>query len=112
MDGSVPWGLGYLKSDKPWITRRSFSYEMERGVGGSLSGRLDPSCLRSDDLGRSGGLAFLSASPLDGRPATKTCWVAARMSSSSIEYLLARLNKLSIVVGGFLTSDSKNGVPG
>ncbi|RVX20132.1 hypothetical protein CK203_004760 [Vitis vinifera] len=36
-----------------------------------------------------GGLAFLSASPLDGRPATKTCWVAARTSSSSIEYLLA-----------------------
>ncbi|RVW48951.1 hypothetical protein CK203_095635 [Vitis vinifera] len=36
----------------------------------------------------------------------------ARTSSSSIEYLFARLNKSSIVVGGFLASDSKNGVPG
>ena len=85
---------------------------MERGMRGGLSGRLGPSCLRSDGLGRSGGLAFLSASPLDGRPATKTCWVAARTSSSSIEYLLAHLNKSSIVVGGFLASDSKNGVSG
>ncbi|RVX00808.1 hypothetical protein CK203_026372 [Vitis vinifera] len=36
-------------------------------------------------------------------------WVAAHTSSSSIEYLLARRNKSSIVVGGFLASDSKNG---
>ncbi|RVX15062.1 hypothetical protein CK203_007696 [Vitis vinifera] len=85
---------------------------MERGVRGGISGRLDPSCLRSDGFGRSGGLVFLSALLLDGRPATKTCWVAARTSSSSIEYLLARLNKSSIVVGGFLASDSKNGVLG
>ena len=112
VDGSVPMGLGHLKSDKPWIIGRSFSYDMERGVRGGISGRLGPSCLRSDGFGRSGGLVFLSVLLLDGRPATKTCWVAARTSSSSIEYLLARLNKSSIVVGGFLASDSKNGVPG
>ena len=112
MDGSVPWGLSHLKSDKPWIIGRSFSYDMERVVRGGLFERLGPSYLRSDGLGRSGGLAFLSASPLDGRPATKTCWVAARTSSSSIEYLLICLNKSSIVVGDFLASHSKNGVLG
>ncbi|RVW70980.1 hypothetical protein CK203_050596 [Vitis vinifera] len=85
---------------------------MERGVRGSSSGRVDPSCLLLDGLDRSGSLAFLSAPLLDACPATKTCWVAACTSSSSIEYLLARRNKSSIVVGGFLVSDSKNGVPG
>ena len=79
---------------------------------GGLSGRLGPSCLRSDGLGRSGGLALLSVPLLDACPATRTCWVAAHASSSSIEYLFARLNKSSIVVGDFLASDSKNGVPG
>ncbi|RVW22445.1 hypothetical protein CK203_099234 [Vitis vinifera] len=107
--GSVSRGLGHLKSDKPWIIGRSFSYDMERGVRGGLSGRLDPSCLRSDDLGRSGSLTLLSVPLLDVCPATRTCWVAARTSSSNIEYLFARLNKSSIVVGGFLASDSKNG---
>ena len=80
---------------------------MERGVRGGISGRLGPSCLRSDGLGRFGSLALLSAPLLDAYPATKTCWVAARTSSSSIEYLLARRNKSSIVVGGFLASDFK-----
>ncbi|WKA08936.1 hypothetical protein VitviT2T_026618 [Vitis vinifera] len=85
---------------------------MENGVRGGISGRLSPFCLRSDGLGRSESLALLSAPPLDACPATKTCWVAARTSSSSIEYLLARRNKSSIVVRGFFASDSKNGVPG
>ncbi|RVW59126.1 hypothetical protein CK203_105522 [Vitis vinifera] len=35
-------GLGHLKSDKPWIIGRSFSYDMERGVRSGLSGRLGP----------------------------------------------------------------------
>ncbi|KAL6320938.1 hypothetical protein AAG906_010747 [Vitis piasezkii] len=43
--------------------------------------------------------------PLATCPMTMTCWVAARTSSSSIEYLLARLNKSSIVVGGFWRLD-------
>ncbi|KAL6320521.1 hypothetical protein AAG906_007600 [Vitis piasezkii] len=84
---------------------------MERGVRGVNFGRLCSSCLQPDGLGRSGSLAFLSAPLLDACPTTKICWVAARTSSSSIEYLLARRNKSSIVVGGFLASDSKNGVP-
>ena len=68
-------------------------------------------CLRSDGLSRSGILALLSAPLLDACPATKICWLAARTSYLSIEYLLARRNKSSIVVGGFLASNSKNGVP-
>ncbi|RVW84097.1 hypothetical protein CK203_040606 [Vitis vinifera] len=111
LDGFVPSGLGHLKSDMSWIIGRSFSYDMERGVRGGISGRIGPSCLQSDGLGRSESLALLSAPLLDACPATKTCWVAARTSSSSIEYLLSRRNKSSIIVGGFLASDSKNGVP-
>ena len=42
---------------------------------------------------------------------TRTCCVAAWTSSSSMEYLFARLNKLSIVDGGFLVRDSNKGVP-
>ncbi|KAL6327621.1 hypothetical protein AAG906_022040 [Vitis piasezkii] len=63
---------------------------MERGVRGGSSGRLGPSCLRSDSLGWSGSLALLSAPLLDACPATKICW-----------YLLSRRNKSSIVVRGF-----------
>ena len=43
-------------------------------------------------------------------PVTKICCVAARTLSSSIEYLFARLNRSSMVTGGFLARDSKNGV--
>ena len=43
---------------------------------------------------------------------TKTYWVVAWTLSSSMEYLLAHLNKSSIVVGGFLAKDSKKGIPG
>ena len=46
------------------------------------------------------------------RLVTKTCWVAARTSSLSMEYLFTRLNRLSIVAGGFFVTESKNDVPG
>ncbi|RVX19340.1 hypothetical protein CK203_008714 [Vitis vinifera] len=77
--------------------RRSFSYDMERGVRAAYPG--DSALPASDRTapGQSGGLTFLSVPPLDACLATKTCWVAARTSSSSIEYFLARLNKSSIV---------------
>ncbi|KAL6318204.1 hypothetical protein AAG906_035709 [Vitis piasezkii] len=73
MDGSVSMGLGHLKSDNPWIIGRSFSYDTVRGVRGGLSGRLGPPCLWSTGFGRSGGLACLSASSLEARPAANTC---------------------------------------
>lgn len=57
------------------------------------------------------GLKFLVASLLAAWPTTRTCCVAARMSSFSMEYLFARWNRSSMVVGGFLARDSKKGVP-
>ena len=65
-----------------------------------------------DDPGWLGALKLLMASLLVVWPATRTCCVAARMSSSSMGYLLARRNKSSMVVGGFLARDSKKGVLG
>ena len=41
-----------------------------------------------------------------------TVWVAARILSSNIEYLLAHLYNSSIVVGGSKDSDWKKGVDG
>ena len=58
------------------------------------------------------GLEFLAESFLTFRLVTKTCWVAARTSSLSMEYLFVRLNKSFIVAGGFLVRNSKNDVPG
>ena len=49
---------------------------------------------------------------LAGWLVTKTYWVVARTSSSSIEYLFAHLNRSSIDIGGFLVRDSKKSVPG
>ena len=77
-----------------------------------MSGGRRSSCPLLDDLGWLGALKLLVASLLKAWPATKTCYVAARMSSSSMEYLLARRNKSSMDVGGFLARDSKKGVPG
>ena len=70
------------------------------------------SCPLLDDLRWLGALKLLVASLLVAWPTTKTCCVAARTSSSSMEYLLARRNKSSMDVGGFLARDSKKGVPG
>ena len=58
------------------------------------------------------GLELLTWSFLVGWLVTRTYWVAVRMSSSSMEYLLARLNKSSIVASSFLARDSKNDIPG
>ena len=105
-------GPGHLKLDRSWITRMSFSYDTVKSVSGGSSGQLCSSYLRPDDLGWPRGLELLSESLLDVRLATKICWVVAHTSSSSIEYLLACWNKSSIVVEGFLASNSKNGVLG
>ena len=57
------------------------------------------------------GFELLAWLFLVGRLVTRTYWVATRTSSSSIEYLFARLNRSSIVVGGFFARNLKNGVP-
>ena len=77
-----------------------------------MSGRRRSSCPLLDDPGWLGAPKLLVASLLVAWPATRTCCVTARTSSSSMEYLLARRNKLSMDVGGFLARDSKKGVPG
>ena len=77
-----------------------------------MSGSRRSSCPLLDDPGWLGALKLLVASFLVAWPATRTCYVAARTSSSSMEYLLARRNKSSMDVGGFLARDSKKGVPG
>ena len=46
-------------------------------------------------------LGFLISSFLADWPATKICCVAAWTSSSNIEYFFARLNRSSMVTGGF-----------
>ena len=105
-------GLGHLKLDSSQIIGRSFSYDTVRGVSGGSSEWLCSPCLQPDDLCWFRGLKLLSASVLVDCPVTRICWVAARTSYSSIEYLFARQNRSSMVVGGFLASDLKNGVPG
>ena len=102
-------GLGHLKPSRSRIIGSSFSYDLVRGVRMS-SGRRS-SCPLLDDLRWLGALKLLVVSPLAAWPATRTYCVAARTSSSSMEYLLARRNKLSMDVGGFLARDSKKGVP-
>ena len=77
-----------------------------------MNGGRRSSCPLLDDPGWLGALKLLVASLLVACPATRTCCVAARMSSSSMEYLLACRNKSSMDVGGFLARDSKKGVPG
>ena len=76
-----------------------------------MSGRRRSSCPLLDDLGWLGASKLLVASLLATWPATRTCCVAARMSSSNMEYLPTRRNKSSMDVGGFLARDSKKGVP-
>ena len=110
--GSALMGPGHLKSDSSGIIGRSFSYDTVRGVSGGSSGWLCLPCLQPSSLYWFGSLEFLSASFLAGCSVTRICWVAAYTSSSSIEYLFARWNRSSIVVGGFLASDLKNGVLG
>ena len=77
-----------------------------------MSGGRRSSCPLLDDLEWFGALKLLVASLLAAWPTTRTCCVAARTSSSSMEYLPARWNKSSMDVGGFLARDSKKGVPG
>ena len=57
------------------------------------------------------GLELPTRSFLVGRLVTRTCYVATRTSSLSMEYLFACLNRSSIVASGFLARNSKNGVP-
>ena len=76
-----------------------------------MSGGRHSSCPLLDDPKWLGALKLLGASLLATWPATRTCCVAARTSSSSMEYLLERRNKSSMDVGGFLAKDSKKGVP-
>ena len=89
---------------------RSLSYELLRGVRLAWADCCPsyhlPICLHwlaSLELPTESFLAF--------RLVTKTCWVATRMLTLSIDYLFAHLNKSSIVARGFLTRDSKKGVP-
>ena len=77
-----------------------------------MSGGRRSSCPLLDNPRWLGALKLLVASLLAAWPATRTCCVAAQTSSSSMEYLLAHWNKLSMDVGGFLARDSKKGVPG
>ena len=88
---------------------RSLSYEILKGVrlgwvGCCPSYRL-PICLRWFV-----GLELPAELFLAFRLVTKTYWVAARTSSSSMGYLFALLNKSPIVARGFLARDSKKGV--
>ena len=103
-------GLGHLNPGRSQIIESSFSYDVVRSV--RMSGRRHSSCPLLDVLGWLGALKLLVASLLTAWRATRTCCVAARTSSSTMEYLLARRNKSSIVVGGFLARESNKGVPG
>ena len=90
---------------------KSLSYEMLRGVRLAWASYCClpyplPVCLRWFT-----GLELLVESFLTFRLVTRINWVAVRTLSSSLEYLFARLNKLSIVAEGFLTRGSNKGVP-
>ena len=91
---------------------RSLSYGMVRGVKPAWLGCGCLSCPFPVCFSWLEGLELPVDLFLVGRLVTRTCWVAVRMSSSSIEYLLAHLSKLSMVDGGFLARDSKKGIPG
>lgn len=77
-----------------------------------MNGGRCSSCPLLDDLGWFEVLKLLVVSLLEAWPATRTCCVAARTSSSSMEYLFACRNRSSMDIGGFLARDSKKGVPG
>ena len=109
---SVLIGSGHLKLDRSLIMERSLSYEMLRWVRPTKLGCCYPSRSLPVCLNWFEGLELPIESFLAGWLVTKTCCVATRMSSSSVEYLFTRLNKSSIVVGGFLVRDSKKGVLG
>lgn len=102
--------LGHLNSGSSRIIGSNFSYVKERGV--CVIGGRHSSCPLLDDLGWFNVLKLLVASLLAIWPAIRTCYVVARTSSSSVEYLFARRNKSSMDVGGFLVRDLKKGVPG
>ncbi|KAL6347607.1 hypothetical protein AAG906_026135 [Vitis piasezkii] len=82
-DGSRPPEVGHVLDH-----REKLLIGYGKGVRDGLSGRLGPSCLRSDGLGRSVSLALLSAPRMSVR--NQVFFGGRRMSSSSIEYLLAR----------------------
>ena len=90
---------------------RSLLYEMLSGVRLAWLDYYWSSRLLLACLGWFEGLELSTWSFLVGQLVTRTCWVAARTLSSSMEYLFAHLNKSSIIVGDFLVRDSKNGVP-
>ena len=90
---------------------RSLLYEMLRGVRPTWLGCCCLSHPLLACLSWFAGLEPPVESFLSGRLVTRTCWVIARTFSSSMEYLFARLNKLSIIAGGFLARDSKNDIP-
>ena len=91
---------------------RSLSYEILRRVSLVWFCCWWPSYLLLACLNWFESLEFLVLSCFVGQLVTKTCWVAAWTSSSSMEYLFAHLNRSSIIADCFFVRDSKNGMLG
>ena len=109
--GSVLIGSDHLKSNRSWIMGRSLSYEILKGVRPAWLGCYWSSHPLLAYLSWFEGLEFPTWSFLVGQLVTRTCCVAVRTSSSSMEYLFTRLNRSSIVSDCFLAKDSKNNIP-